>query len=108
VLIKGEGHPAGGIWYRLWNCGNVVVLDNFGRAKWDALTIYREQRGAAISQAVAEHGEGRHWGEWTARPLGSARTFMVSYEPHTGNPAAAAMYGGSGTKLYGVMVTANA
>jgi hypothetical protein len=63
-------------------------------AKWTATKSVMDQVSAAIRTARAEHGEceGRAHGSWKGDPM-SLNVVMVTYEPHTGNPAFADQWG---------------
>src|SRR5947209_3226747 len=91
-----EDGSDGRVLIRLEDVGVVLPLEATN-AKWDAIKSHRELVHAGVVKAQAEHGdvEGRSWGKWDAVPL-DHRTVMVTYTPHTGNPAFADKWGERG------------
>jgi hypothetical protein len=76
---------------------NLTIVDS---TRFNAVESYRNEAGALIRQAQAEHGEteGRAYGKWDAEPGAYDNMGWVTYEPYTGsNPNAAK----AGTRWYG-------
>ena len=70
--------------YRVASLGDTIIpLERTSPtdAKWRALDTYRDEASAAVRWAMANHGEGREGGRWTATP-GAAEVF-VRWEPTT-------------------------
>jgi hypothetical protein len=90
--------------YRLEDVGPIVELEGpvvGGGVRFRAVETYRAEVSAAIRFAQERHGkpEGRNWGAWRVGYVG-ADFLDVTYEPHTGNPAAADYAGGCGERGY--------
>src|SRR5215207_365681 len=62
--------------------GETIVPLEAGKAKWDALQLYRARSGEAIARVRPDaEAEGYNYGRWEAYPTDSATRFNVRYTP---------------------------
>jgi hypothetical protein len=72
--------------FRLHDIGDTIVPLVETDAKWRAIRRFSDERGAAITLAMAtDKARGCDWGVWDATV--HERQWHVSYTPHMGNPA---------------------